>query len=262
MEKNPTRFYGPIHVRQIVNQGGQGSLATAIFTESHYKIIHYQDCQQLIVWLPEHYSHYGNIQILNRVTYEIIFSHPVKDIVSGTTQILIDTLFIYPGAFQLSIQKNDGLLHVLLFEKYPEGQQAESQEAAKTPTEARNETPTVYKDGFGRIIPNEDLELREKSIKKTVAKITRRLEYISHAREGEVVYIEGEKKIRFYMEMGGNNCVFYLNIPPADTWESNTHFPLSEREDIINFVAEQTRRDQASSCHYTISDTAIHYFKQ
>jgi hypothetical protein len=122
--------------------------------------------------------------------------------------------------------------------------------------------PIVYKDGFGIVIPNLDLELRDKIIKKTINKVFRRLEFISHGRDGEVVYIEGDIKLSFYMEMGGGNCIFYLNIPSKDKWESVTKLPINEREDIINFVAEGTQREQASSCYFIISDREIAYYNK
>ena len=120
----------------------------------------------------------------------------------------------------------------------------------------------VYKDGFGRVLPNEDLLLREKVIKKTFDKITRHLEYISHGKDGEVIYIEGEKRIKFLMEVGAYDCAFYVNIPTESEWEKATKFPLSEREEIIIFVAERTQRDQASSCIYKISDGEIAYYRK
>jgi hypothetical protein len=104
--------------------------------------------------------------------------------------------------------------------------------------------------------------MREKTIKKAINKVFRRLEFISHGREGEVIYIEGETKLNFYMEMGGGNCIFYLNIPSKENWESVTKLPISEREDILNFVAEGTQRDQASSCYFIISDSEITYYKK
>ena len=92
--------------------------------------------------------------------------------------------------------------------------------------------------------------------------IDTRLEYVSQGRDGGVIFIEGAKRIKFLMEMGAYDCVFYINIPSKKDWEISTKFPLVEREDIITFVAEQTQRDQASSCIFTISDTEIAYYRK
>ncbi len=42
--------------------------------------------------------------------------------------------------------------------------------------------------------------------------ITRKLGYVSEGRSGKVIYTEGNRTITFYMEMGGGNCIFNLDI--------------------------------------------------
>jgi hypothetical protein len=135
-------------------------------------------------------------------------------------------------------------------------------ETAPTEPPDLDSPPIIYRDGFGNILPNEDMILREKIITKTIDKITRRVEYVNQGRDGKVIYIEGDKRITFLMEMGAYDCVFYVNIPTAKDWEEQTKFPLSEREEIITFVAAQTQRDQASSCVYKVTDREISYYRE
>jgi len=240
----------------------KNSAEDLLLTENHIKIVHYPDCQQLIIWLPEYHGLYEDIAINDVHSGLNIYSQKISDVVGGSIQIIIDTLFIYPGEFVMTISKIDGLQHNVTFVKYQEGVMPEVPENAPDEPIDFDKPPIEYRDGFGNVLPNEDLMLREQIINKTINKITRRLEYISHGRDGEVVYTEGEKHIKFLMEMGAYDCVFYINIPSEAEWETTSTFPLSEREDIITFVAEQTQRDQSSSCDFTISEKEIAYYKK
>ena len=259
------QFFGVIEILKVENISPaelDDHSAENIMLMDHIRFVHYPDCQQISLWLPEYYREYHDAIIQNIVDHVVIFDQKVENIINGTIKITIDTLFIPPGEYEFTITKKDGFVHKLYFKKYPEGQVPEVIETSPVEPIDPDSDPIVYRDGFGNILPDEDLILRQKIIDKTIDKITRRLEYVSQGRGGEVIYLEGKKSIKFYMEMGGGNCVFYLDIPSISEWENTTSFPLSEREDIINFVAEQTRRDQASSCKYKITETEITYFRR
>jgi hypothetical protein len=259
------QYFGVIEILNVVNVcpseiNDQG--AENIMLMDDIRFVHYPDCQQLILWLPDYFKEYLDAVIRNIEENKIIFDHKVENIISGSIQILIDTLFIYPGVYELNVKKKDGMVHKVFFKKYPEGQFPEMVETQVSQPVNLDSEPIVYRDGFGNILPDEDLIMRQNIINKTIDKITRRLEYVSHGREGEVIYIEGEKSIRFLMEPGAYDCLFYLNIPAEADWEKTTNFPLSEREDIISFVAKETQRDQASSCDFKISENEIAYYKK
>jgi hypothetical protein len=96
---------------------------------------------------------------------------------------------------------------------------------------------------------------------RTLSKVLRRVSFESYGREGAAIYHEGLKTITFYMEMGGNDVLFYLNIPSKADWETATGFELKERDEIIKYVAENTRRHQAPSCYFEITENEI-YFKK
>ncbi len=259
------QFFGVIEILTVENifptdVHDQGTEKVMLMDDVRF--VHYPDCQQMSLWLPEYFMEYHNVIIQNIVDNVVIFDQKVEHIINGSIKILLDTLFICPGTYELIINKKSGVVHIVRFKKYPEGQLISIPEITPSIPFDLDSEPIVYRDGFGNVLPNEDLLLRQAIIDKTINKITRRLEYISQGRGGEVIYLEGNKSIKFYMEMGGGNCVFYLDIPSISAWEKTTNFPLSEREDIINYVAEQTRRDQASSCTYKISDTEITYFRK
>jgi hypothetical protein len=259
------QFFGVIEILTVenifpVDAHDQGTEKAMLM--DHVRFVHYPDCQQMCLWLPEYFSEYNNVIIQNIADNVVIFDEKVEHFINGSIKILLDTLFICPGTYELIINKKSGVVHIIRFKKYPEGQSTALPEITLSKPFDVDSDPIVYRDGFGNVLHNEDLVLRQNIIDKTIDKITRRLEYISQGRGGEVIYLEDKKNIKFYMEMGGGNCVFYLDIPSISEWEKTTNFPLSEREDIITFVAEQTRRDQASSCNYKISDTEITYFRK
>ena len=94
------------------------------------------------------------------------------------------------------------------------------------------------------------------------AQFGRKIEYEGTFRAGTITYVEGDLRINFYHEMGGGNCMFYVDIPTEEKWEVQTRTPLSRRQEILEFVAETVRREQASSTRYEIQDSAIVYYYQ
>ncbi|HMP32446.1 MAG TPA: hypothetical protein PKD85_22750, partial [Saprospiraceae bacterium] len=175
--------------------------------------------------------------------------------------IIIDTVFVYPGKFSIIIDTIKGGTHTIEITKFLENKVKTIDEAPKYESPKHTSEAIEYVDGFGKLVPNEDLILREKAIKKIYEKLSRRLEYVSYGRDGKVIYIEGDKSIQFYMEMGGYNCVFYLNIPSKINWEKETNFSIEERDEILSFVAEGTKREHATSCRYEINDNDIAYYR-
>lgn len=90
-------------------------------------------------------------------------------------------------------------------------------------------------------------------------KYFRHLTFESNGREGAVIYNELTRDIRFYMEFGGKNVVFILSLPSKNEWEK-FGFNLREREEIINYVAENTQKAQAPNSFYEIGDSAIIFY--
>ena len=132
----------------------------------------------------------------------------------------------------------------------------------KSEEQLPDKPPLVYRDGLGNTIENEDLNLRKMLLFNTLRKVFRHLEFKSQGREGEVIYHDAIKQIRFYMEFGGNEVVFFLHIPKVSEWEAVTGFSIDERDDILKFVAEGTQREQAPSCVYKINENEILFIKR
>ncbi len=268
MDENSLEYLGVIQIIEIdnlspnVNDKSQTFDKTLLLTTNNVKTVRYPDCQQLIIWLPQSGTNYNTVTLKDIEKDTIVWVQNIDKILNGSVQLIFNTLPIPDGNFEISIVKSDGLVHFIKFKKYIEGTVPIESELKTESVSSEKHEAIVYKDGFGREIPDEDLLLREKVIKKTFDKITRRLEYIIHGKDGEVIYIEGEMCIKFLMEMGAYDCVFYVNIPTESDWEKATKFPLSEREEIIVFVAERTQRDQAPSCVYKIADREITYFRK
>lgn len=118
----------------------------------------------------------------------------------------------------------------------------------------------VYKDGFGNIIPDEDLILREKLNKELVQKFSRRIEYEGNLRDGSVIYIDSDTRISFSNEMGGGNCLAFINIPTEAQWEAFTKTDLARRKEILEFVAATVKAQQASNCTYEIKESEIGFY--
>lgn len=228
--------------------------------ESGVKFIHYPDCQQLIIWLPEYGRNYDVLVIKNINTEEIIFDKKVIDILSGSIQLLINTLPFPPGFFELKINKMNGFCHIISLTKFEESIKTHEPEVETPKYKYSREQAIIYRDGTGKIISDEDLILRDKIITKMVNRFTRKIEYSGNVRSGSVIYIEGDKRLEFYSEMGGGKCIFYVDIPSSEQWEKSTGYPLEERDEIIKFIAETTQRDQAPSGYYTIKEEEIVYY--
>lgn len=119
--------------------------------------------------------------------------------------------------------------------------------------------PLVYRDGFGNVIPDEDLELRKALRERMATRFARRLEFYGTFRTGSIIYIEDDIRIAFSHEMCGGNIHFSIDVPSSGLWEAATGRPLSERADIIEFVAIETRRVQASGWNYVIYEDRIDF---
>ncbi len=120
--------------------------------------------------------------------------------------------------------------------------------------------PIVYSDGFGNIIPDEDLILREKLNKELERKFSRRVEYKGNQRAGSVIYTDKDTRIEFGNEMGGGNCMVYLTIPTEEQWEAATKTDLSRRKEILEYVAAAVQAQQASNCYFEIKENEIGFY--
>ena len=76
-----------------------------------------------------------------------------------------------------------------------------------------------------------------------------------------MVYKDRQGEIRLSYEFGGGNCLAFINVPTVAEWTKKTNRPISQRQEILQFVAEQTIKDKAKNCYYELYDNSITIFK-
>jgi hypothetical protein len=90
--------------------------------------------------------------------------------------------------------------------------------------------------------------------------INARLEYEGNFRAGTIQYHEGDLHLKFYHEMGGGDCFFYILIPSSEQWEAQTQTPLERRDEIISFLANRVKMEKAAGKRYEIEDNSIVFY--
>jgi hypothetical protein len=95
------------------------------------------------------------------------------------------------------------------------------------------------------------------------AKNGRRVVFENSGPSGFAIYHDGAKKTKFYTEVGGGNCIFYISIPTPEQWEKQTGYPLVNRKDILNFIAEDGLKKQARlpGAFYKMNETNIVFYE-
>ena len=71
----------------------------------------------------------------------------------------------------------------------------------------------------------------------------------------------GYTKAVIDFEFGGGDCIAIIFIPSETYWETQTGRSLSERKDILEFVAVQSAKDQTFNGTYKILDSFIELYK-
>ena len=69
------------------------------------------------------------------------------------------------------------------------------------------------------------------------SKKSKKMTFENNGRSGYAIYWDGNKTLRFYTEMGGGDCIFYMDIPSTKEWVSSTGYSLVQRDDILKFIA-------------------------
>lgn len=258
------QWFGTIRTGEIINIPHPGIFKELVpMKDTDIRFVEYPDCQQLQIWLPYPGNEYERLRLVRIPEEQLQTEWMVTDVLSGSVQTLIDSSVIPPGDYRLEIEKQGHCVHCTTLTKYKEGERAPDIEK-ETITE--NNTPTEgyiqYRDGWGNLLPDEDLMLRGKVIQEIANRFTRKLEYHSEGRGGKVIYVEGDIRLSFYYEMGGGDCVAYIDIPDKTKWENETGLGLDKREDIVEFIARTSLRDQVSNGYYKISDNAITLFRK
>lgn len=262
-------YFGIIDNLFVTNSTGSGAKKDGLlpsFLEmkaGNVKYVHYSDCQQLIIWLPQYGRSYEMYRLWNKTARILVEEGQVCNRLNGSIQIIWDTLPFAPALYVLEIDWKNGCKHEISFIKREE---AYLKAEAKTDgpsliQQPLQKEPVIYKDGYGNPIVNQDLELADKVRKDIVRKFSRRIDYEGNFRAGTIIYIDSEIQIRFNHEMGGGNCMFYVEIPTEQEWENKTNTSLKDRQSILQFVAETLKREQASASKYVIEHNQITFYR-
>ena len=105
-------------------------------------------------------------------------------------------------------------------------------------------------------------------LKKLLAALTnkpstnRKLLYAINGRDGHIIYKDPQGEITFYFEFGGGEVVAIITVPAASNWTKETKRPLAQRNEIIEFTAQQAVKDNAPSCKYRVKDAWIEIYKE
>lgn len=235
----------------------------------HVRFVQYPGCQQLQVWLPPRGQRglggdddYGDLRV-TAADGQVIEQAPVAQRLNGSVQLLFDTLHWPPGAMTLEIAHHAGWQHVLTLNKHQESVPATVERVSPPPPvippEPPRSEPIRYRDGFGRLLPEPDLELRAQIQAQLLATFRTRLVYSGYVRAGNYTYIEGDLRIVFSQEMGGGNCLSVVDLPRPQHWEAATGTPLARRADIVRFVAEEALR-HVGGRRYELRDDSVALF--
>jgi hypothetical protein len=247
----------PTHEGHVVIGDIRNTDAPATVGVLTLKFVHYPGAQQLILWLPQSgYHGYGDLTLTR--DGEVIEHAAVRDRLNGSVQILFNTLPWPPGDYVITITHADGWRHEAALQKLEAGVAPPASEPP--PPEPVSDQPIVYRDGFGKLIPNLDLEIRARVHEEVARRFNRRIEYEGTLRGGSVIYIDGDRRLSFDNELCGGEIKCTIYVPAAKHWLAATGIPLDERDEIIAWVAQCVQREQASSWRYEITDTSINFY--
>lgn len=230
-------YNGKVQILEIVNEGGDNTLAVP-----KCSIVHYPDAQQLMLWLSDNVFHYTTCSLTNSHN-TVILNTPVQQLTTGTILFLLDTLPLQPETYTLTIKHTSGLSHCIHFMK----KDNEAEIATPEPTKPMSFLEKLYHD-------NQQSKHNPKPQEAIVL-------FKNHGRSGTFTYCEPGITIDFISELGFG-CLFYILIPTRQDWEKETGIPVNRRDEIIEYVAQEAQRTQGSNLVYAIEPATIYFYEQ
>lgn len=88
-----------------------------------------------------------------------------------------------------------------------------------------------------------------------------RVEFSDQGRGGSVFYVKRELRVLFGWEFATGRSLLHIDVPRASEWEKATGLPLSERQSVLEFVAETVSHEQMTPRDYVIHDAYIEILK-
>ena len=229
------------------------------------EIIHYPDCQQLVFHMPEYAWDAHELCLFDKVKQEEIFRMPVRNKLNGSTMIVLDTLTYKPGFYRITASWQNGWTHELHFIKMIPGFPFEkiNQQLPADLTVVQNDEENNQAESKEIEIQNK-IRHRQETLNKIQQKqemletsLYKRVAYFQDGRGGTIKYSDRDITISFGWEFAGGNGLVIIFITETAYWEASTKTPLSERDEILEFVALSVIRDKAPGCIYEIYENFI-----
>ncbi|MEN9630895.1 MAG: hypothetical protein RJA10_4123 [Pseudomonadota bacterium] len=205
------------------------------------RFVRYPDCQQLQLWLPvPDLQGHRRLQV-QRDDGLLVEDTTVGQRLGGSVQMLFDTLPWPPGRYRLQIG-DEGHAQALsvTFVKRQAGEADATPPSPAAPPAPPG--PIRYRDGFGRWLPDEDLDLRGAAWGTLLQRLSRQLHGQLHDRSGPVVYEEAwpqPRRITFAQPAAPRAGRWELPVPTPERWPAETGFAADEREEVLQFVADR-----------------------
>ena len=116
-----TDYFGTIEIKGMDNfRNGKPEGESDDFKaleQNAVQFIHYPDCQQLCIWLPYYGPEYRKLRLINTVNSQLVKEWNTSDILSGSIQLIWNTLPVSPGEYMLEIDWKNGWKHRVSFNK-------------------------------------------------------------------------------------------------------------------------------------------------
>jgi hypothetical protein len=226
----------------------EGIAETGEIPARNVRFVHYPGSQQMVFHMPKYAWDAGTYRLINALTNQSILECPVREKLNGSTMILLDTYPLPPGFYTVETDWPNGWTHRIQWIKRRPGYPV-PETYTHPPGNVRmvqDDTGYHIYDANGVEIPGES-QVREQAERSIRRSFSRRIEYGPGGRGGTLYYVDTERRITFYWEFGGGDCIASIDLPTEEHWEKTTGAPLAEREAIVQFVAESVLRDQVPS---------------
>jgi hypothetical protein len=239
-------YYGKCLLTKLSNfyQPGGDAPATENAGEilaHHVRVIHYPDCQQLMFHMPKYAYDAGAYRLINSVTGKMIENVQVRDHLSGSTMILLDTLSYQPGFYTIEAAWPDGWTHQIRFIKFIEGFPEASYENPPRNVEL------AIKNQECHLVPAPVETIPEKI---TVRQIKKPKPYPTYVHPpGNVTVIQNDKEHRLFDSNG-------VEI------ENGVDMKSFKRDLALKFgpVAEYTQDGRGGTIHYAEKDLSMEFY--
>ncbi|RZM17713.1 MAG: hypothetical protein EOO88_42650 [Pedobacter sp.] len=80
------------------------------------------------------------------------------------------------------------------------------------------------------------------------------LSYSEGGRSGTIRYTSSETSFDIWYEFAMPPALVIIGIPESRHWEAQTKIPLSQREDTLQFIANQVIKDKLTGDGYALFD--------